>query len=165
MPLAPGFELILRAKRLRCESIRGHRSPRGDVEAAGSAQACSPHGTGLVIDLDKLSHMSSRFCLIMYHHRSENVDWDVGHSPGTLGPRQRYASRLGCPDQRSRCTRLHRTGMAASTPRRLSTLIRERERGWQPAKGENFKRDQILIDLALQGGGVYGCFTTVCREG
>src|SRR6516164_273672 len=87
-----------------------------------ASKRAAPHGTGLVIDIDKLSRMSSRFCPIMYHHRSENVDWDVGHSPGTLSPRQRYASRLGCPEQRSRCTRLHRTGMVASAARRPSTL-------------------------------------------
>src|SRR6516164_1270687 len=128
-----------------------------------ASKRAAPHGTGLVIDIDKLSRMSSRFCPIMYHHRSENVDWDVGHSPGTLSPRQRYASRLGCPKQRSRC---HPTssnwngGVGRSAP-----FYIERQRRWQPARPRPPKRDRILIDLALQGGGSHGCFITVCREG
>src|SRR6516165_10344285 len=84
MPLAPGFEQILRAERLCGEGIRCHRPPRSHAEAADSARAWSRRWAPCFItDTDKLRHMSSRFCVTMHRQTSENVDWDVEHSPGT----------------------------------------------------------------------------------
>ena len=128
MPFAPGFELILRAERLCGEGIRCHRPPRSHAEAADSARAWSRRWAPCFItDTDKLRHMSSRFCVTMHRQTSENVDWDVEHSPGTPGSRQGCAIPLNCPELRQRCTGLRPTAVAASTTRYPPALIGERQ--------------------------------------